>query len=481
MNQPVKTVIIIGSGPGGASLSIALAKKGISSTVCELREGRGHIGGYITLAPNGVRILDQMGIWSTIQHKGQTHNTVRLVNESGRLIGEVLQGGGKLVYPCLSIHRTELIHTLHDAAEKLGVKFLFSKKAVRVEETEKEATVYFEDGTNLTADLIVGFDGIHSKMRAHVIGNDSIKPRYTGQTGIAASAQKANIRFPSGGDYRLPYAIFGQKGLFAIFSSDSKGEAVTCVAVCNFDSDRGREGWAEFAEKEALSHMRDTYAGWSEPVKSIMESIQQEYVHIWPQYDLPEIERWRTKRVVIAGDAVHAMAPAGGQGTSQALEDAALLVRSLCLISETRSLEDMLDVWEGKRKERVRFAAEMTKKSTESRKQTSSWLKQVVKEWVMWAYLYWRGSAVSENLYMYDVEKVDLPSLVILLILCVNANSSPGKPEERRNDQEKVLSFLFVSTFNFALITAIRPTRHKNNKRKEQMQVLSDVIETEQP
>ncbi|PRP80325.1 hypothetical protein PROFUN_12077 [Planoprotostelium fungivorum] len=58
---------------------------------------------------------------------------------------------------------------------------------------------------------------------------------------------------------------------------DSKGKAVTYVAVCNFDYDRGCEGWAELAKKQALSHTRDTYAGWS---GSIMESVQQEHVHI---------------------------------------------------------------------------------------------------------------------------------------------------------------------------------------------------------
>ncbi|PRP73906.1 hypothetical protein PROFUN_16574 [Planoprotostelium fungivorum] len=100
------------------------------------------------------------------------------------------------------------------------------------------------------------------------------------------------------------------------------------------------------------------------------------------------------------------MAPAVGQGTSQALEDAALLVRSLCLISETRSLEDVLDVWEGKRKERVRF------------------------DFIVAG---WMSPALPALLYR--------PILVILLILCVNANSSPEKARrQERNDQEKFLT-----------------------------------------
>ncbi|KZO94064.1 FAD/NAD(P)-binding domain-containing protein [Calocera viscosa TUFC12733] len=408
MSAAPKHVLIIGAGLGGTALAIGLSQRGIKATLYELRPSRGTIGGAVALAPNALRVLDRLGVYSTIRTQGWNFEKTRFINEHGKLVGDFHSGGTQFGYQALRIKREKLLQALHETAQAAGVEILFSKKAVRVSEDEGSATVEFADGSSATADFVVGFDGLHSLIREHVTG-PGVVAKYTGFTGIGFSAPKSAINFPTD-VYSLPCMILGRRGTCGMMPSDVEGQEVGCFSTCHMEKDLGREGWDEFAREKAIPWIQEVHKDWEEPVKSMMSSLDPTAVHIWPQYELPPVPAWHSARVAIAGDAVHAMSPNGGQGSAQAFEDGALLARALSLVSSEYPLERALRNWESARRERIIDVLAFTHRSSDTRKQ-SSWAGQVVKEWGMWAFFSLKGESSAGLLNNYDAEKVDLTTL----------------------------------------------------------------------
>jgi len=405
MSTKPQHVLVIGAGLGGSALAIGLAQRGIKATLFEVRDSRGTIGGAVALAPNALRILDRLGVYDKIKTQGYNFDKTRFLNEAGAIIGDFSNGGARFGYQGLRIKRELLLAALHEVAGTHRVEIKFGKKAVAVSESEESATVEFADGSKETASFVVGFDGLHSLVRPHVV-SPSISAHYTGFTGVGFSAPKEKINFPND-KYQMPCMVVGQKGTFGMMPADFAGEQVGCFSTCNMEKDLGREGWAEFAKEKAIPWIRGVHEGWADPVKSMMAALEPDQVHIWPQYELPPVPRWHTARVAIAGDAVHAMSPHAGQGSAQAFEDGALLARALSLVGPEYTLERALKNWEDKRTERFAVVLAFTHRSSSTRKE-SSWLGEVVKEWGMWAYLAMKGESSAATLNNYDVEEVDL-------------------------------------------------------------------------
>ena len=123
-------------------------------------------------------------------------------------------------------------------------------------------------------------------------------------------------------------------------------------------------------------------------------------------YKVPELSSWTSEsgRIIVIGDAAHAMSPTGGQGASMAFEDALTLADVLGSMKPTDSTTaDTLRQWQSIRQARVEKILAFTSKGGDIRKRSVNPIQQLIKEWMMWAYFLWVGQDAGLSwIYAYD-------------------------------------------------------------------------------
>ena len=156
--------IIIGGGIAGSVTAMALQKAGISSTIYEAYpHGAGNAGAFLTFAGNGMNALAAIGADGPVRAAG--FDTPRLIFTSGtgKRLGEIPNGGavsdGNVSQ---TIRRADLYRALQSQAEERGIPVKYGKKLVDARTDRNSVTALVADGTEATADFLVGCDGLRS-------------------------------------------------------------------------------------------------------------------------------------------------------------------------------------------------------------------------------------------------------------------------------------------------------------------------------
>ncbi len=159
-------------------------------------------------------------------------------------------------------------------------------------------------------DILIGADGIHSKVREHVLGPSAPTPTYIGSCTMSGFLPVDSITVPCG--FNFPAMIFTPIGLIMAMAIliDPEGKTIA----------KGREGWREYeVSGEAARVAKAEHADCTtEPIRSLLDNVKDESVRIWAPYEIPELPTWHLGRVCLIGDAAHAL-PLNGQGSAQAL------------------------------------------------------------------------------------------------------------------------------------------------------------------
>ena len=309
------------------------------------------------LSPNALRVLDSLGVYERIRNKGCDVERSYFKNEQLETTGIYYMGHQKLYgYKALRIYRRTLIKELREMVEERDIPIHFERKFIRVVSESAEAGVEFEfaDGAVENASLLVGADGIHSKVRLYITPNAS--PTYSGVMGITGNVQKHLLRFPATYDSTCPVSILAKAGAFVLVPQGINGEDFLVITQRSFP-EKDRVGWEELSNSkgELLEMLRKHQSSWPDVVQSALENIKAESVKIWPFYIVPKLEHWASpsSRVLILGDAAHAIPPSGAQGVNQAFEDIYTLALLLSKLSIEVRLSEALTFWQTFRQERV--------------------------------------------------------------------------------------------------------------------------------
>lgn len=347
------SVKIIGAGLSGLTLALALHHQNISTTIYESRPAPLNIGGAVMLSPNALRILDALGLYTTLRTKGYNFDTLQFRDTSDTLL-ETYEFGSveKYGYQALRIYRHVLIDALVDALREKGIEVVYGKKFERVVEDTAEGVKFaFADGTTETATLLVGADGIHSKVRRHLYPD--LTPQFIHMAGITAAVPTAQLKLPEG--YHIPVTITSPHGAFVIAPQEIDGSEVL-IGKQRRLTEQDAAGWEKTAEAkdDAVRFLQADNEHFPEIVKNATAEISTKKLNIWPFYVVPRLEQWAspTKRVVIVGDAAHAIPPSAGQGINQAFEDVYMLALLLGK-SGGENMGDALGFWQAYRQERV--------------------------------------------------------------------------------------------------------------------------------
>ncbi|KAJ9610233.1 hypothetical protein H2200_005010 [Cladophialophora chaetospira] len=363
--MPTDEVAIIGAGLSGLCLALALHQQGIKATIYESRSSPLNIGGAVMLSPNALKILDALDVYKDVRVRGYNFDLLEMVKVTGELLERYEFGGvEKYGYQANRCYRTELIDVILSKVKSLGIPVEFGQKYTRVvEEIDDQVVWESSDGAHHTTSFLVGADGIHSSVRKYLYPDN--EPKFIGMAGITAVAPASKVTY-SHGKIDKPLTIMSEdKGAFVIAPQRADASEMFFGKQKRVD-EKDRAGWDKFLadKQELINFLQEDAEAFGEAAVSASSNIIPEKLNVWPFYVIPPLERWASanRRVVILGDAAHAIPPSAGQGINQAFED--VYIFSLLLAaSKIRGVNfaDALTFWQTYRQNRINKILELNK------------------------------------------------------------------------------------------------------------------------
>jgi 2-polyprenyl-6-methoxyphenol hydroxylase-like FAD-dependent oxidoreductase len=318
--------VIVGGGIAGPALALLFKKAGLTSTIYEAHPRLEDVGGGFTIAPNGMNVLEEVGVADSIAGSGALVSEFCFRDHRGKMLARYPAGNvEKYRWPSVAILRRTLHRILIDEVARQGIQVEYQKRLKELAHVEGGRVVaVFEDGTSAQGDFLVGADGVHSRVR-QIIFPSAPGPSYLGVQGVGGFVPPSVVVAADAADRKSLNFTLGCAGQ---------------IGYCN--SRQNEDGWmwwchlpqgialtstelAAIPDEELRKKLLERYKGWHEPIGTFLANTPD--IIRTDIYEAPPLPAWHKDRVVLIGDAAHAMSPSGGQGASLALEDAMYLVK----------------------------------------------------------------------------------------------------------------------------------------------------------
>ncbi len=388
-------IALVGAGIGGLAAAACLLQQGHKVRVYEQAAAVSEVGAAVQMSANAVKVLYQLGLKDTLEQHGVKPESFQFLRyDTGELLHLIVLGEAhekRHGHPYYQIHRVDLHQGLLQAVLALDPHALvLGKRANGVQETAEGASVRFEDGTEVHAELVIGSDGIKSVVRRHVV--DDTPPVFTGQVAWRLAIPIERIA----PELRPPMAstIWCGPNNHAVMYYMRGGEVLNFVGCVERPWEE--ESWTS---RKPWSELSADYEGWHPMVRAAIEAADQDQCFRWALNNRQPVMNWCTTRVALLGDSVHATLPYMAQGAAMAIEDAAILSRALAL---DLPLRERLGIYERHRAPRAaRVVTESTEMGELYHIADAAEMKQAFKD---------RNIAASRNnwLYPYNPWTVDL-------------------------------------------------------------------------
>ncbi|VDB82785.1 unnamed protein product [Peniophora sp. CBMAI 1063] len=337
-------VAIIGAGPGGLTLAVALSKFSDSQcpVIVDLYESQPHIGTIgagLSVWPRTRTPLTELGLMQHLQGE------LNAEAEEGRalLFRKSDEAQGYPVFQMqadckpLLVHRSTFIHAIKKELPSAPLcAFHPSKRLSSLTQNDEDGVVkmYFADGSTAVADVVIGADGVRSAVRTSMLSEDErVEPKWSGVIAYRASITRDMLVAHGMRTRQAEPHMHCGKGRHIVTYPISRGESVSLVAFvtrANYGNFEGR--WNRDVPVEEV---REAFAGWEPEVETYMQCIEE--CQAWALHVVGNLPRCASGRVAILGDAMHAMETNIGAGAGQAIEDAYVLARLLTHPSISRS------------------------------------------------------------------------------------------------------------------------------------------------
>lgn len=320
-------VLIAGGGIGGLTLALALAQHGVCSTVLEARAKPPREGAGIQLGPNATRLLARLGVANTLQSSAVSPECIIVYDGLNGLELNRLPLGNWIAQrygaPYWVVHRGALQNALWSAAEAEALITLEpgrNVQAIQDEVTARGPIVGTSDGRSVSGSVLVGADGLWSRVRAHV--NSKMQLSYTGVA--AARALVPRHQVDSAFAERATGVWLAPKTHVVHYPVDG-GARLAIVAISA--REELAEGWNVEIDDNVIA---ERFYQMPKPVRDLLYSAQG-----WRQWALlkpqgPNV--WYRGRSVLIGDAAHPILPFLAQGGAMAIEDAVELANKMAAV-----------------------------------------------------------------------------------------------------------------------------------------------------
>lgn len=345
--------VIIGAGIGGLATALALLRAGQRVRVHELVETLGEVGAGLSITPNAGKAIRALGLEvqlvlmgsrppaGAIRHYATGQSLVLLPQDESE---------SRFGMPLYHVHRADLHRALREAIDAIDPSCIRTGAGLQSLQVLPEGVRFtLTDGSEHRADWLVGADGIHSRTRHEIFGQD--QPNFTGYVAwrglIPGNQIPAALRDP-------PLCMtVGPRRMLMRYPL-RQGALVNFVAVAS------RQHWMEegWSVPSAPQDLLDEFADFESHTLEFLRLTPPDRLFKWGLFDRDPLNCWTRGCVTLLGDAAHAMPPFTGQGAVMALEDAVILGRA---VECAKTPAEALQRYERARLPRVTAALHMSR------------------------------------------------------------------------------------------------------------------------
>ena len=308
-------VTVLGAGIGGLATALALSRRGAKVRVLEQSREIAEVGAGLQITPNGVAVLDALGLGEKLRQCGLAASAIELRDfAKGALVVrlDLARHAGDQTY--LLLHRADLIGVLASAADRAGISIKFDHQVDDVSQDESGIRITCKNGHIEDSQLVIAADGLRSRLRAVLNGDQA--PFFTRQV-----AWRAIV--PSTTELHRVVTVHMGPGRH-IVSYPLRGGAMANIVAVQERADWADEGWHHPGDPDEL---RRAFADFCPPVRGLLEKVTE--VNLWGLFRHPVARRWHEARCALVGDAAHPTLPFLAQGANLALEDAWVIASCL--------------------------------------------------------------------------------------------------------------------------------------------------------
>ncbi len=344
--MPALKIAIVGGGVGGLSAAIALHRHGHDVTVFEQAASYSRVGADINLTPNVVRAIDGLGAGAAIRARG-ARPTFRISRdwdsgqETSRLpMGDVAEQ--RYGAPQVTIHRADIIEALAEQFPAGHIRF--GQRIRTLAQDDAGVTLQFEDGSAQRFDVVVGADGIHSRVRTALFGEE--QPRFTGVVSFRSVVPTERVQHvPEIEAFTKWWGPTPQSQIVTFPLNQSRETFVFATT--------GQESWTEesWTSEGDVNELRGFYKDFHPDARALLDACDSTLKSAL--YERDPLPRWSVGTVTLLGDACHPMLPFMAQGAGMAIEDAVVLGRALAGAGNRADAERALRAYEQARLERT--------------------------------------------------------------------------------------------------------------------------------
>ncbi|ORY59582.1 uncharacterized protein BCR38DRAFT_59707 [Pseudomassariella vexata] len=366
-------IAIVGGGLGGPAAAIGLAKNGHVVSIYERSTAVEAIGYGFRITPNSDHCLKWLGI-DVVAGGAVTANTARMMDREGRVTREwkenedleaMKQGTSVFAY------RAALQRQLLEKASEGGVEVKIGVKVISVDVSNN--TLYFDDKTSTSVDLIIGADGVHSRIRPHVVDSSILYPKpSTGHSCVRFMLSTYTLlsdpivsRMIDDSFKMLSWNDQQDKRIVAYAVDFDRSWIFTCTHPEQLSLQQTSEGsqadTIAYNQKISLERVKEIYKDFDPLALRILDLTDPNGFRVWKLLDMDELPRWSVNHTVLLGDACHPVVPYGYSGASMSIEDAVTLCVLLPANVESSQIQDRLQLYEKIRKPRVRRVLEVSR------------------------------------------------------------------------------------------------------------------------
>lgn len=338
-----RSIAIVGGGMGGLATAATLGRLGLQVKIYEQAKAFTRIGAGIQMMPNSMKVLRRIGVEDTLARTSfKPYSHLNREWDTGKVIRELPMPEDLFGAPYLCMHRADLTAALASAIPEGALQL--DKKLAGLEHKGSGVELRFEDGTSARADAVVGADGVHSIVRDIIVGPD--EPVHKGRIAYRAVFPSKLLGGRDIGPSRTKWWGI-DRHIVIYYITASKSEIYFVTSVPEPAGWLTRESWSA---KGDVTELRAAYEGFHEDVRAVLDACPD--CHKWAILEREPLPTWSDGRVVLLGDACHAMTPYMAQGAATAIEDAAVLARCIEAF-EGDDLEAAFELYEAVRKPRT--------------------------------------------------------------------------------------------------------------------------------
>ena len=312
MDMKNLNVAIIGAGYAGASTAKAISRLGATVNVYEQAKEIKEVGAGIGLRPSSVAQFEKWGILPAIEKVTSPSEAFEIVTPTGDPIAKEYWPEADIYgHTTRFVHRGDFLDAL--IAELPEGMVHLDHKLVNIEDHGSSATATFANGKSITADLIIGADGIRSQVRGQL---------FSDQQPVFAGEHAYRVVIDADATHGLPYdsnlrMYIGRGTKVYFLPLQHRGQVSYDVTALNSDPTPNPVA--------TLEELLKTVEGFDERIIATTRDLDMAEVNIRAVYDIDPVDNWHTDSIALIGDAAHAMCHHQGQGANSAILDAGTL------------------------------------------------------------------------------------------------------------------------------------------------------------